>query len=76
MAGSYLDFHGSNVHQVGFANPALITAIKRQLDALSFCTRSYTNRVAIDLAQKLTEMDRALTILDECLTEVEANVSR
>jgi 4-aminobutyrate aminotransferase len=49
----YMDFHGNNVHQVGFANPDVIAAVKRQLDELSFCTRRYTNRVAVELAQKL-----------------------
>jgi len=28
----YMDFHGNNVHQVGFANPDVIKAIKNQLD--------------------------------------------
>ena len=51
-----MDFHGNNVHQVGFANPAVIAAIKAQLDELSFCTRRYTNRVAVDLARKLAEI--------------------
>jgi 4-aminobutyrate aminotransferase len=49
----YMDFHGNNVHQVGFANPDVMAAIKKQLDELSFCTRRYTNRVAVDLAKKL-----------------------
>ena len=52
----YMDFHGNNVHQVGFSNPAVIAAIKTQLDELSFCTRRYTNRIAVDLAKKLTEI--------------------
>jgi len=52
----YMDFHGNNVHQVGFANPAVIGAIKDQLDRLSFCPRRYTNRVAVDLARKLAEI--------------------
>jgi 4-aminobutyrate aminotransferase len=52
----YMDFHGNNVHQVGFANEAVIAAIKKQLDELPFCTRRYTNRVAVDLAKKLTEI--------------------
>lgn len=52
----YMDFHGNNVHQVGFANPAVIAAIKNQLDTLSFCTRRYTNHVAVDLARKLAEI--------------------
>jgi 4-aminobutyrate aminotransferase len=51
-----LDFHGNNVHQVGFANPRVIAAVKKQLDELSFCTRRYTNRPAIDLAKKLVDL--------------------
>lgn len=52
----YMDFHGNNVHQVGFANPEVIAAVKGQLDELSFCTRRYTNRTAVNLARKLTEI--------------------
>ena len=52
----YMDFHGNNVHQVGFANPDVIDAVKVQLDTLSFCTRRYTNQVAIELAKKLTRI--------------------
>jgi 4-aminobutyrate aminotransferase len=52
----YLDFHGNNVHQVGFGNPRVIRAITNQLQRLSFCTRRYTNLPAIKLAKKLTEL--------------------
>ena len=52
----YMDFHGNNVHQVGFANPDVMAAIKTQLDELSFCTRRYTNRTAVNLAKKLAEI--------------------
>jgi 4-aminobutyrate aminotransferase len=52
----YMDFHGNNVHQVGFGNPEVIDAVKRQLDDLCFCTRRYTNRVAVDLAKKLVRL--------------------
>ena len=52
----YMDFHGNNVHQVGFANPDVIAAVKKQLNELSFCTRRYTNQVAVDLAKKLTAL--------------------
>ncbi len=52
----YMDFHGNNVHQVGFANSKVIEAIKNQLDQLSFCTRRYTNIPAIQLAEKLTSL--------------------
>ena len=52
----YMDFHGNNVHQVGFANPEVIAAVKNQLDELSFCTRRYTNRPAVELARKLAQI--------------------
>ena len=52
----YLDFHGNNVHQVGFGHPRVIAAIKQQLDTLSFCTRRYTCEPAIALAKKLSEI--------------------
>ncbi len=52
----YMDFHGNNVHQVGFSNPKVIEAIKRQMEELSFCTRRYTNIPAIQLAEKLTSL--------------------
>lgn len=52
----YMDFHGNYVHQVGFGNPDVIEAIKAQLDTMSFCTRRYTNQVAVDLAKKLADL--------------------
>ena len=52
----YLDFHGNNVHQVGFGHPRVVDAIKRQLDELSFCTRRYTCAAAIELARRLGEI--------------------
>jgi 4-aminobutyrate aminotransferase len=60
-----MDFHGNNVHQVGFANPYVIEAVKKQMDKLAFCTRRYTNIPAIRLAQKLArlapgKLDKAL----------------
>lgn len=61
----YLDFHGNNVHQLGFGHPRVIAAIKEQLDQLSFCTRRYTNEPAIALAEELVkvapgDLDRVL----------------
>ncbi len=52
----YMDFHGNNVHQVGFGNPEVIAAIKEQLAELSFCPRRYTNWRAVELAKKLAEL--------------------
>lgn len=51
-----MDFHGNSVHQVGFGHPAVIEAIKRQLDGLSFCTRRYTNETAVRFAERLIEV--------------------
>ncbi|HAB15543.1 MAG TPA: aspartate aminotransferase family protein [Verrucomicrobiota bacterium] len=52
----YLDFHGNNVHQVGFGHPRVVAAIKHQLDELSFCTRRYTCEPAVQLACRLGEL--------------------
>src|SRR5215467_103781 len=52
----YMDFHGNNVHQVGFGHPRVVAAIKAQLDELPFSTRRYTNLPAIRLAKKLAEL--------------------
>jgi 4-aminobutyrate aminotransferase len=52
----YFDFHGNSAHQVGFAHPQVIAAIKDQLDTLAFCTRRYTNMKAIELAEKLASI--------------------
>ncbi len=51
-----MDFHGNNVHHIGYGHPRLIAAIKAQLDDLPFSPRRYTNQVAIELAQKLGEI--------------------
>jgi 4-aminobutyrate aminotransferase len=53
---SFLDFHGNNVHQVGFSNPKVIDAIRNQMEELSFCPRRFTNVPAIRLAEKLTQL--------------------
>lgn len=52
----YMDFHGNNVHQVGFGHPRVVAAIKAQLGELPFSTRRYTNLPAIRLAKKLAEL--------------------
>jgi 4-aminobutyrate aminotransferase len=49
----FLDFHGNSVHQVGFANPHVLDAIRRQLDTLPFCPRRFTNLPAVELAEQL-----------------------
>lgn len=50
---TYMDFHGNNVHQLGYRNPYIIEKLKEQLDILPFSPRRYTNVPAIELAKKL-----------------------
>jgi len=49
----YMDFHGNNVHQLGYRNQYLVEKIKAQLDVLPFSPRRFTNLPAIELAQAL-----------------------
>jgi 4-aminobutyrate aminotransferase len=56
----YIDMHGNGVHNAGFNNPAVIEAVKRQLDeGMTFCPRRYTNIPAVRLAKKLAEITPA-----------------
>jgi 4-aminobutyrate aminotransferase len=50
----YMDFHGNNVHHIGYGHPRLIAALKRQMDELPFVPRRFTNEPAVRLAEKLT----------------------
>jgi 4-aminobutyrate aminotransferase len=53
----YIDMHGNGVHNAGFNNPAVIEAVKKQLDeGMTFCPRRYTNIPAVKLARKLAEI--------------------
>lgn len=49
----YMDFHGNNVHHIGYGHPRLVEAIKRQLDELPFTPRRFTDEPAVALARKL-----------------------
>jgi 4-aminobutyrate aminotransferase len=61
----YLDFHGNNVHQVGFGHPKVKQAICNALEELPFCTRRYTNKYAVGLARKLAALSPGT--LNKCL---------
>ena len=52
----YMDFHGNNVHHIGYGHPRMIEAIKRQLDDLPFSLRRFTNEPAVAAARKLAEI--------------------
>ncbi|MFI4931381.1 MAG: aspartate aminotransferase family protein [Burkholderiales bacterium] len=57
----YMDFHGNNVHHVGYAHPDVLAAIKAQLDALSFAPRRFASGRAVELAEALGAKFRAFT---------------
>ncbi|MEZ5774162.1 MAG: aspartate aminotransferase family protein [Hyphomicrobiaceae bacterium] len=52
----YLDFHGNNVHHIGYGHPRLKAAIARQMDELPFAPRRFTCEPAVALARKLGEI--------------------
>jgi len=49
----YMDFHGNNVHHIGYGHPRLIQALRKQMDELPFAPRRFTCEPAIELAEKL-----------------------
>jgi 4-aminobutyrate aminotransferase len=49
----YMDFHGNNVHHIGYGHPRLIEAVKRQMDELPYAPRRFTNEPTVELAEKL-----------------------
>ncbi len=52
----FIDFHGNNVHQVGYRNPRVLAAVRSALDTLPFSPRRFTNRYAVDLAARLAAL--------------------
>ena len=55
---SYLDFHGNNVHHIGYGHPDLKKAISLQMDALPFAPRRFACDSALELAKKLAEISQ------------------
>jgi len=52
----YLDFHGNNVHQLGYGHPRVIAAVQEALATLPFSPRRFTNRYAVALAARLVAL--------------------
>lgn len=52
----YMDFHGNNVHQLGYAHPYVIKRVTEQMHSLPFSPRRFTNETAVKCAEKLTEV--------------------
>src|SRR5204863_373341 len=51
-----MDFHGNNVHHIGYGHPRLKKAIAEQMEALPFAPRRYANAPAVALAKKLSDI--------------------
>lgn len=51
-----MDFHGNNVHHIGYGHPRLKDAIRRQMDELPFAPRRFANEPAVALARKLASI--------------------
>ena len=51
-----MDFHGNNVHHVGYGHPRLKAAIAAQMDELPFAPRRFASRRAVELAEKLARI--------------------
>ncbi|HHF3255105.1 TPA: aspartate aminotransferase family protein [Vibrio alginolyticus] len=52
----YMDFHGNNVHQLGYDHPHVIKRVQEQIAKLPFSPRRFTNETAIECAEKLTQI--------------------
>ncbi len=52
----YLDFHGNNVHHIGYGHPRLKAAITKQMDELPFAPRRFACEPATALAKKLGDI--------------------
>ncbi|ENE5198500.1 aspartate aminotransferase family protein [Vibrio parahaemolyticus] len=52
----YMDFHGNNVHQLGYGHPHVIERVQEQIAKLPFSPRRFTNETAIECAEKLTQI--------------------
>ena len=52
----FMDFHGNNVHHIGYGHPRLVAALKRQIDDLPFTPRRFTDEPAVALAAKLASI--------------------
>lgn len=53
---TYMDFHGNNVHQLGYGNTFILDRVKKQLDTLAFSPRRFTNEPIVELAERLTSL--------------------
>lgn len=51
-----MDFHGNNVHQLGYGHPHVIKRVQEQIAKLPFSPRRFTNETAIECAEKLTQI--------------------
>jgi 4-aminobutyrate aminotransferase len=54
----YLDFHGNNVHHIGYGHPGLKKAIADQMNDLPFAPRRFACESALALAKSWLRFHR------------------
>jgi 4-aminobutyrate aminotransferase len=52
----FFDFHGNNVHQMGYGHPRIKQALIEQIESLPFSPRRFTNETAVQFAEKLASL--------------------
>ncbi|MGF1750051.1 aspartate aminotransferase family protein [Vibrio cionasavignyae] len=52
----YMDFHGNNVHQLGYGHPHVMKRVTEKMHSLPFSPRRFTNETAVKCAEKLTDI--------------------
>jgi 4-aminobutyrate aminotransferase len=55
-----LDLHGNSVHTIGYNHPHVRKALLAQLDLLSFSPRRFSNRIAIEFAERLCTLSNGV----------------
>jgi 4-aminobutyrate aminotransferase len=53
---SYIDLFGNNCHHIGYAHPALLEALARQMQELPFVPRGFTNDQVVVAAERLSRL--------------------
>ncbi len=55
-----LDFHGNSAHPIAYAHPRVIQALQEQIRMASFSPRRFTNKLAVQLAERLVSQSNGL----------------
>ncbi|MFT4836222.1 MAG: 4-aminobutyrate aminotransferase, partial [Psychromonas sp.] len=66
----YIDFHGNNVHQLGYGHPEVLKKVRQQMVTLPFSPRRFTNDIAVECAEKLVHICEGSLADNESLNRV------